>query len=1168
MQTLKNKRKLRQLLFQTSHQYFIQLSSILLIACASILLSVPAAAQSQESPIVGTTIEQLETRIREAEAAADLDEATRNLLLEHYRKASSLIAERQRYKAAGDEFESARESASEQARVLRKELEELETDIAPQLLPQDSSLKPLPELEQQLLSEKVNLSALSDQLGELEALLESQTQRSTIVRDRLTEAKKRSMIVADELLISVPEGELPLLSEARRWALEQEALALEAEIHMLDQELLSQPMRIELMNAQRDKATLEISRFSKTVENLENIIVERRSAEALTAKEETEETQRQAFDKHPQVQALADKNALLSETLSGLAKSLEQVTSEENTTSQQAKRITDNYRLARQRLEIAGLGQALGQVLVEESRSLPDLSVFQKAETQHQQRVIDSSLRQILNQQERSRLRDIAEYVDELIAWEPFYEQGKLRAELLKLAETRRDLLDKAIAADEIYQQALGELDFARRQLFESATAYDKFLDERLIWIRTGELPTWKTITSILQPLAIFVSTSHWQQLSDALLSLNANSWTLVIGLILFIALSKRSKRMRAALRKSGSKVGQLRHDRFTDTIKALGWTMLLALRWPVLFLSLGLHLLGSEAATVVQDFAPSILGKGQFVAGLGYAFYRIGIFALFFELFFMLCKPYGLAVVHFCWNPTNTELLAREILRLELIFLPIAFIVATTVAFEPASLGGGLSRLCFLIVMIALGLFLSRILAPKRGAVRDFYATNPTSPLTWFRYFWVVLGIALPFTLAGLALAGYTYTAIQFGVRLLNMLWLIAGIIFVNQLIERWVLLTERKLEFRAALEKHRQQRAARIATQGEENHGEDESTQFEEPEIDFGALSEDTTKLINTALTLIAAVGLWGIWAEVLPAFRILDDITLWHYSVVAEGAEKLVPVTLNDIILGALVIIIGIAATRRLPALLEIVLLARLNISAGSRYAIAKLTQYSIFAIGVVMVFNLLGGSWSGIQWLVAALGVGIGFGLQEIVANFICGIILLFERPIRLGDVVTIGDTDGVVTKIQIRSTTIRNWDGKELLVPNKEFITGRLLNWTLSDPMTRIVIPVGIAYGSDVAQAIKLIQEAATEHERVLDEPPTMVSFEGFGDSSLTIVLRCFVGSMDYWRQTTSELHQSINNKLEAAGIVISFPQRDIHLNTSQPLEVRIHPVRDDVVKLT
>jgi len=165
------------------------------------------------------------------------------------------------------------------------------------------------------------------------------------------------------------------------------------------------------------------------------------------------------------------------------------------------------------------------------------------------------------------------------------------------------------------------------------------------------------------------------------------------------------------------------------------------------------------------------------------------------------------------------------------------------------------------------------------------------------------------------------------------------------------------------------------------------------------------------------------------------------------------------------------------------------------------------------------------------------------------------------------VVTVGDTDGIVTNIRIRSTTIRNWDQQELLVPNKEFITGRLLNWTLSDPITRIVIPVGIAYGSDVTQAIKLVQEVAVEHERVLEDPPTMVSFESFADNSLTIVLRCFVGSMDYWRQTISELHQSINHKFEEAGIVIAFPQRDVHLNTSKPLNVRIHRVKSDDDKM-
>jgi potassium efflux system protein len=279
--------------------------------------------------------------------------------------------------------------------------------------------------------------------------------------------------------------------------------------------------------------------------------------------------------------------------------------------------------------------------------------------------------------------------------------------------------------------------------------------------------------------------------------------------------------------------------------------------------------------------------------------------------------------------------------------------------------------------------------------------------------------------------------------------------------------------------------------------------------------------------------------------------------------DGADKTLPVTLNDVILGLMVIVIGIISALRLPALMEIVLLARLNISAGSRYAISSLTQYAIVSVVIVMLFDLLGGSWSEIQWLIAALGVGIGFGLQEIVANFICGLILLFERPIRIGDIVTVGETSGVVTRIQIRSTTVRNWDQQELLVPNKEFITGRLLNWTLSDPMARIVIPVGIAYGSDVGLAIKLIQETAEQNERILEDPVPLVTFDSFGDNALNIVLRCYIASMDYRLLTQSELNETINQKFAKAGISIAFPQRDIHLDTSEPLDIRIHQAQSE-----
>jgi potassium efflux system protein len=179
----------------------------------------------------------------------------------------------------------------------------------------------------------------------------------------------------------------------------------------------------------------------------------------------------------------------------------------------------------------------------------------------------------------------------------------------------------------------------------------------------------------------------------------------------------------------------------------------------------------------------------------------------------------------------------------------------------------------------------------------------------------------------------------------------------------------------------------------------------------------------------------------------------------------------------------------------------------------------------------------------------------------VANFISGLIILFERPIRVGDVVTVGDTDGVVTRIRIRATTIKNWENQELLVPNKEFITGRLLNWSLSDQTTRIKVPVGVAYGSDVQKAMQLMDQAAREHASVLGDPSPSVIFEAFGDNTLNLVLRCFVGTQNDRMPTITALHEAINRKFNDAGICIAFPQRDVHLDTSRPLDIRIR--RDD-----
>ena len=156
----------------------------------------------------------------------------------------------------------------------------------------------------------------------------------------------------------------------------------------------------------------------------------------------------------------------------------------------------------------------------------------------------------------------------------------------------------------------------------------------------------------------------------------------------------------------------------------------------------------------------------------------------------------------------------------------------------------------------------------------------------------------------------------------------------------------------------------------------------------------------------------------------------------------------------------------------------------------------------------------------------------------------------------------GDIEGNVSRIRARATTIQTWDRQELLVPNKEFITGRLLNWSLSDEVLRVVIPVGIAYGSDVPLAMKLLKEAACEHENILNDPPATIIFDGFGDNSLNLTFRAYVPNSDHRMSTKSELNEAINRKFHEAGISIAYPQRDVHLDTTKPLEIRMQPVDD------
>jgi potassium efflux system protein len=269
----------------------------------------------------------------------------------------------------------------------------------------------------------------------------------------------------------------------------------------------------------------------------------------------------------------------------------------------------------------------------------------------------------------------------------------------------------------------------------------------------------------------------------------------------------------------------------------------------------------------------------------------------------------------------------------------------------------------------------------------------------------------------------------------------------------------------------------------------------------------------------------------------------------EIVSSVEQRLVPITLVDLLVALLVGAATLALARNLPGLLEVSVFRRLRSSAGERYAYTTLVKYAVTLAGAVLALNAVGVGWSNVQWLLAAVGLGLGFGLQEIFANFISGLIILFERPIRVGDTVTVGDISGTVTKIRIRATWITGFDRKELVVPNKEFVTGRLVNWSLSDAVLRVEIPVGVAYGSDTEKVIRVLRVVAEKNENVLEDPKPYVLFRGFGDSSLSFELRAFSPDVAHYINIVHELHMEIDRAFRAEGIEIAFPQRDLHLRS-------------------
>ena len=266
-------------------------------------------------------------------------------------------------------------------------------------------------------------------------------------------------------------------------------------------------------------------------------------------------------------------------------------------------------------------------------------------------------------------------------------------------------------------------------------------------------------------------------------------------------------------------------------------------------------------------------------------------------------------------------------------------------------------------------------------------------------------------------------------------------------------------------------------------------------------------------------------------------------------ADLAIGSLSITLGDIISFALAIYLAFFASRVIRSLLEEDVLSRVDLPRGVPGAISKIANYFILAIGFFIALAAANFPLDRFALVAGAFSVGIGFGLQNVVNNFVSGLILIFERPIRVGDTIEVSSLRGEVKRIGIRSSTIRTFEGSEVIVPNANLISNEVINWTLSDRARRVDIAVGVAYGTDPNRVIDILLTVAREHADVVERPEPMALFLGFGDSALDFELRGWIRNFDDFLRVNSELGVAVNDALHEAGIEIPFPQRDLHLKS-------------------
>lgn len=811
-----------------------------------------------------------------------------------------------------------------------------------------------------------------------------------------------------------------------------------------------------------------------------------------------------------------DANLALIDSLQALNRQISNTRRSLAATQQFTEDVQQDANLTRRRLEVTGLETQFGEVMISRLASLPNANDIIAENRVLNERIAQISISAIDTEESLRAASDRADYLAAALGpTEDWTRRERRVAE--RLYEQRRQLYQDTLEAENTLLRLLVDETQYREALAEVVREYDALLTGNLLWVRNYDYARPERLSAQFAALG----SAAWRTRFLTNWPLLLEDPLLITLLLVLVALVFQRRRILGVLDRSLSRPIAPRDENAGLLLRSLLLTLLAVSIPPLMLVASGV----AVRIVALNDVLTASLGEALITAG-----------AILGALRFLARSGGRLGVGSrlLKWNNAKIDASTRNLPWFTGGLTIASAVMLVGHGVTPTESGGALAAigsLCIasLLMIYALRLVRSRAFANDALIRYGLYA-----------------GIAVAAAIISMHFSGQLFAAHLYLRALNGGLVSLTAVLFIASVLKRLAIIYRFGLERRVREEQ-------RIRDTGDAP--DDESR--EETMDAVSSLSEAYEQLLGLFRLLALGALLWWHWSPALPALKLFDSVVLWTTSDASLPAGELRNVTLSLLLFAALVLAVTLFIARHLPPLLKVLLMEWTAVIPGNRYALGMFLQYLIIGIGISYVLATLGFEWAKVQWLVAALGVGIGFGLQEIVANFISGLIVLFERPIRVGDIIQTGETTGMVVSIKSRATVIETFENKEVMIPNKDLITGTVTNWSLSSSKLRIVVPVGIAYGSDVDDAMAQLKAIAGEHPEVVDEPEPYVAFQDFGDNALILSLRCY--ALDDYLRIATELRQLVYRNFNAAGIDIAFPQRDIHLDAQDPLPIRIVP---------